>query len=138
MPANAASEVSSTPIHEADRDSATSPGVARLMNAGHAIDHMFLLIFATAVGSISAEFGFDRWEDLICHRPRREPLRLQFDPTRKQSRQKWVLLSRLSGRRSVVPLDPETRELALSHAFIETSSIRPDHRQVNPGTAHVI
>jgi len=39
--------------------------VALLLNLGHAIDHMFLLIFATAVGSIAAEFGFSRWEDLM-------------------------------------------------------------------------
>jgi len=39
--------------------------VALLLNLGHAIDHMFLLIFATAVGSIAAEFGFPRWEDLM-------------------------------------------------------------------------
>jgi MFS family permease len=38
---------------------------ARLLNLAHAIDHMFLLIFATAVGSIAAEFGFSRWEDLM-------------------------------------------------------------------------
>jgi MFS family permease len=39
--------------------------VALLLNLAHAIDHMFLLIFATAVGSIAAEFGFTRWEDLM-------------------------------------------------------------------------
>ena len=39
--------------------------VALLLNAGHAIDHMFLLIFATAVGTIASEFGFRRWEDLM-------------------------------------------------------------------------
>ena len=39
--------------------------VALLLNVGHAIDHMFLLIFATAVASIAAEFGFARWEDLM-------------------------------------------------------------------------
>ncbi|MBM3347036.1 MAG: MFS transporter [Betaproteobacteria bacterium] len=39
--------------------------VALMLNAGHAIDHMFLLIFATAVTSIAAEFGFSRWEDLM-------------------------------------------------------------------------
>lgn len=38
---------------------------AWLLNLGHAIDHMFLLIFATAVGTIAAEFGFSRWEDLM-------------------------------------------------------------------------
>ncbi|HET7260734.1 MAG TPA: MFS transporter [Casimicrobiaceae bacterium] len=36
-----------------------------LLNAGHAIDHMFLLIFASAVGPMAAEFGFARWEDLM-------------------------------------------------------------------------
>lgn len=39
--------------------------VVLMLNAGHAIDHMFLLIFATAVGAIAAEFGFSRWEDLM-------------------------------------------------------------------------
>jgi MFS family permease len=39
--------------------------VSLLLNLAHAIDHMFLLIFATAVGSIAAEFGFSRWEDLM-------------------------------------------------------------------------
>lgn len=39
--------------------------MALLLNLGHAIDHMFLLIFATAVGAIAAEFGFARWEDLM-------------------------------------------------------------------------
>jgi MFS family permease len=43
----------------------TERRVALLLNLGHAIDHMFLLIFATAVGSIAAEFGFARWEDLM-------------------------------------------------------------------------
>lgn len=36
-----------------------------LLNIGHALDHMFLLIFATAVTSISRDFGVDRWEDLM-------------------------------------------------------------------------
>ncbi|MES2940615.1 MAG: MFS transporter [Pseudomonadota bacterium] len=36
-----------------------------LLNAGHALDHMFLLIFATAVTRIAAEFGVQRWEDLM-------------------------------------------------------------------------
>ena len=36
-----------------------------LLNFGHAMDHMFLLIFATAVSSIAAEFGFEHWEDLM-------------------------------------------------------------------------
>jgi MFS family permease len=36
-----------------------------LLNVGHAIDHMFLLIFATAVTTIATEFGLTRWEDLM-------------------------------------------------------------------------
>lgn len=36
-----------------------------LLNAGHAVDHMFLLIFATAVTAIAEDFGFARWEDLM-------------------------------------------------------------------------
>jgi len=36
-----------------------------LLNVGHAIDHMFLLIFATAVTTIAMEFGLTRWEDLM-------------------------------------------------------------------------
>jgi len=40
-------------------------GTSLLLNIGHALDHMFLLIFATAVTTIAAEFGFARWEDLM-------------------------------------------------------------------------
>jgi MFS family permease len=39
--------------------------VSLLLNVGHGIDHMFLLIFATAVGSIAADFGYSKWEDLM-------------------------------------------------------------------------
>jgi len=39
--------------------------VMLLLNAAHAIDHMFLLIFATAVAAIAADFGMARWEDLM-------------------------------------------------------------------------
>ncbi|HUG36180.1 MAG TPA: MFS transporter [Candidatus Limnocylindrales bacterium] len=35
-----------------------------LLNTGHALDHLFLLIFATAVSTIAAEWGM-RWEDLM-------------------------------------------------------------------------
>lgn len=38
---------------------------ALLLNMGHALDHLFLLIFATAVGAIATEFGVDRWEDMM-------------------------------------------------------------------------
>jgi MFS family permease len=36
-----------------------------LLNVAHAIDHLVLLIFATAVGAIAVDFGFSRWEDLM-------------------------------------------------------------------------
>ena len=39
--------------------------VALLLNVAHAFDHLFLLIFATAVSAIAADFGFSRWEDLM-------------------------------------------------------------------------
>jgi MFS family permease len=39
--------------------------VTGLLNLAHAVDHMFLLIFAAAVASIAAEFGFSKWEDLM-------------------------------------------------------------------------
>ena len=38
---------------------------ALLLNFAHALDHMFLLIFATAVAAIAADFGVARWEDLM-------------------------------------------------------------------------
>ena len=40
-------------------------GTSLLLNLGHALDHMFLLIFATAVSSVAADFGFEHWEDLM-------------------------------------------------------------------------
>src|SRR4029450_364037 len=40
-------------------------GAARLLNVAHALDHMFLLVFATAIGAIAAAFGMTRWEDLM-------------------------------------------------------------------------
>ncbi|MES2959406.1 MAG: MFS transporter [Pseudomonadota bacterium] len=39
--------------------------VALLLNVAHAIDHLFLLIFATAVAAIAKDFGLARWEDLM-------------------------------------------------------------------------
>jgi len=41
----------------------TTP-LALLLNLGHAIDHLFLLIFATAVATIAAEWGMG-WNDLM-------------------------------------------------------------------------
>ncbi len=39
--------------------------LALLLNVAHAIDHMFLLIFATAVAAIAADFGSPDWESLM-------------------------------------------------------------------------
>lgn len=36
-----------------------------LLNLAHALDHMFLLIFAAAVATIAGEFGFGGWEELM-------------------------------------------------------------------------
>jgi len=44
---------------------APSRTVALLLNLAHAFDHLFLLIFATAVAAIAHDFGFARWEDLM-------------------------------------------------------------------------
>ena len=41
----------------------TSP-TALLLNVGHALDHLFLLVFATAVAAIAAEWG-TTWQDLM-------------------------------------------------------------------------
>jgi MFS family permease len=42
----------------------TGRSTALLLNAGHALDHLFLLIFATAVGAIAADWGMV-WQDLM-------------------------------------------------------------------------
>jgi MFS family permease len=42
----------------------TARPTALLLNAGHALDHLFLLIFATAVGAIAADWGMV-WQDLM-------------------------------------------------------------------------
>ena len=39
--------------------------VSLLLNIGHGVDHMFLLIFATAVASVAADFGYANWTDLM-------------------------------------------------------------------------
>ncbi|MEP7184184.1 MAG: MFS transporter, partial [Betaproteobacteria bacterium] len=47
-------------------DAARHVGAAALMlNVAHTIDHLMLLVFATAVGAIAADFGIARWEDLM-------------------------------------------------------------------------
>ena len=38
---------------------------ALLLNVAHAIDHLMLLVSATAIGAIATEFGVGRWEDLM-------------------------------------------------------------------------
>ncbi len=38
---------------------------ALLLNLGHSLDHLFLLIFATAVATIAADLGFADWESLM-------------------------------------------------------------------------
>ncbi len=43
----------------------TTRGTVLLLNIAHALDHMFLLIFATAVGAIASDFGFSDWESLM-------------------------------------------------------------------------
>ena len=42
-----------------------SLSVRLLLNIGHGLDHMFLLIFAASVGVIASDFGFQSWEDLM-------------------------------------------------------------------------
>ena len=49
----------------AGSDTGSRRALSLLINAGHLIDHLMLLIFATAVSTIAAEFGFARWEDLM-------------------------------------------------------------------------
>ncbi len=44
---------------------AHSRGTTLLLNVAHAIDHMFLLIFATAISVIAADFGLASWEQLM-------------------------------------------------------------------------
>jgi MFS family permease len=44
---------------------AHSLGTTILLNIAHALDHMFLLIFATAISVIAADFGFANWEELM-------------------------------------------------------------------------
>jgi MFS family permease len=55
----------STLAQAAPRTQGWSRTVSLLLNIGHGVDHMFLLIFATAVGSVAAEFGYRNWTDLM-------------------------------------------------------------------------
>ena len=65
MPLRSASADPSMPPPVPMPEGTVSRRVVLLLNLAHAIDHMFLLIFATAVGTIAVEFGFSRWEDLM-------------------------------------------------------------------------
>jgi MFS family permease len=49
----------------AARPEGLPPIVRLLLNAGHAVDHMFLLIFATAVAAIALDFGHASWTELM-------------------------------------------------------------------------
>ena len=54
-----------TPTQSAPASAGFPRIVSLLLNVAHGIDHMFLLIFATAVASIALEFGYTKWEDLM-------------------------------------------------------------------------
>ena len=54
-----------TPSQTLPADAPHSNAVKFLLNVAHGIDHMFLLIFATAVATIATEFGYSQWEDLM-------------------------------------------------------------------------
>jgi MFS family permease len=54
-----------TPYQTLPADAPHSGAVKFLLNVAHGIDHMFLLIFATAVATIATEFGYSKWEDLM-------------------------------------------------------------------------
>jgi MFS family permease len=54
-----------TAVSPATTPAAHPPGTTLLLNVAHSIDHMFLLIFATAVSVIAADFGFASWEQLM-------------------------------------------------------------------------
>jgi|SRR5882672_1937087 len=54
-----------TTAQAAPRPEGFPRSVSLLLNVAHGIDHMFLLIFATAVASIALEFGYSQWEDLM-------------------------------------------------------------------------
>ncbi len=54
-----------TPSQNAATSNGFPPIVSLLLNIAHGIDHMFLLIFATAVATIALEFGYANWEDLM-------------------------------------------------------------------------
>ena len=54
---------SAAPVPEQVAD---HPRVVRgLLNIAHALDHLFLLIFAAAVSTIAVDMGLAQWQDLM-------------------------------------------------------------------------
>ena len=54
-----------TPAQAVPRPAGFPRAVGFLLNIGHGVDHMFLLIFATAVAAIAVDFGYSNWTDLM-------------------------------------------------------------------------
>jgi MFS family permease len=54
---------SAAPVSEQAADH--PPVVRGLLNIAHALDHLFLLIFAAAVSTIAADMGLSQWQDLM-------------------------------------------------------------------------
>ena len=55
-----------SPLPDTPELTADHPGVVRgLLNIAHALDHLFLLIFAAAVTTIAADMGVQQWQDLM-------------------------------------------------------------------------
>ncbi|HET8747709.1 MAG TPA: MFS transporter [Ramlibacter sp.] len=54
-----------SPASDPSQASRHPRAVIVLLNVAHAVDHMFLLIFATAVVAIAADFGQASWQDLM-------------------------------------------------------------------------
>ncbi|HQU47796.1 MAG TPA: MFS transporter [Casimicrobiaceae bacterium] len=67
MPPPSSPRAAAAPAVAAPRDTAAhhTGAVALLLNVAHALDHLMLLVFATAVGAIASDFGVARWEDLM-------------------------------------------------------------------------
>ena len=57
--------VAQAATHQHQAAASHTGAVALLLNVGHAIDHLMLLVFATAVSAIAIDFGIARWEDLM-------------------------------------------------------------------------
>lgn len=54
-----------TPVNPPRQEADHPRGVRALLNIAHALDHLFLLIFAAAVGSIATDMGVAQWQDLM-------------------------------------------------------------------------